>query len=425
MATNNKKRNRKIFNLITICALFAIVLSVGTFAWFIGIQTVDIQQFEIEVETTEGLLISMDGENWQYTLDVNTANQYAGNTNILDEGSGFTGLKPISTVGRADSTSSRMIMFEKASLTSGYGGLRLLTSRVDNYNKSTEGDDGLNQGDGYIAFDLFIKNISEDAYYTDNEPLNEEAIFLSTNSAVTTSANGVAGTGIENSIRVAFMQVGRVISTNENPATITGITCTSGGAGDDQVTGICRDAVIWEPNDSVHVQNAIEYYNVSCKERIAEDIYVDGYNKEGTCEIITTNQAVSTYAVNKELVVDDMVDTYDGFNKYDDTITSYTDFVDAEDGVKDEYKLVDYDYFTDTEKVKTGNDRPQFMSLAPNSITKVRVYVYLEGQDIDNYEFASLGEEVTINFGFTKERYTAADVDHVGEDVDTTPTAGI
>ena len=45
------------------------------------------------------------------------------------------------------------------------------------------------------------------------------------------------------------------------------------------------------------------------------------------------------------------------------------------------------------------------MTLAPNSITKVRVYIWLEGQDIDNYNFAQLGKQITINFGFTKERY--------------------
>ena len=51
------------------------------------------------------------------------------------------------------------------------------------------------------------------------------------------------------------------------------------------------------------------------------------------------------------------------------------------------------------------------MTLAPNSITKVRVYVYIEGQDIDNYDFAQLGKSIQVNFGFTKERYTTDDYD--------------
>ena len=63
-------------------------------------------------------------------------------------------------------------------------------------------------------------------------------------------------------------------------------------------------------------------------------------------------------------------------------------------------------------KHKEGTARPTFMLLAPNSITKVRVYVYLEGQDIDNYDFASLGKRISVTFGFTKERFYGKDVDY-------------
>ena len=58
--------------------------------------------------------------------------------------------------------------------------------------------------------------------------------------------------------------------------------------------------------------------------------------------------------------------------------------------------------------------RKEFMSLAPNSITKVRVYIYLEGQDIDNYDFAQIGKAISINFGFTKQRFTEDDIDYNG-----------
>ena len=104
------------------------------------------------------------------------------------------------------------------------------------------------------------------------------------------------------------------------------------------------------------------------------------------------------------------------------TSASYFD-EDTTDEQRKAAKLVDYDYFTDTEKDYTGNDRPQFMSLAPNSITKVRVYIYLEGQDVDNYDFAQLGKKISVNFGFTKERYTEDDVDHEGPSTDITDTA--
>ena len=68
------------------------------------------------------------------------------------------------------------------------------------------------------------------------------------------------------------------------------------------------------------------------------------------------------------------------------------------------------DYFTDTEKAKVGVERPTFMTLAPNSVTKVRVYVWIEGQDVDNYDFSSLGGQVSVNFGFTKERFEQSEI---------------
>ena len=37
-------------------------------------------------------------------------------------------------------------------------------------------------------------------------------------------------------------------------------------------------------------------------------------------------------------------------------------------------------------------------------ITKVRVYLWLEGQDVDNYDVIA-GDSIKINFGFTKDRY--------------------
>ena len=55
------------------------------------------------------------------------------------------------------------------------------------------------------------------------------------------------------------------------------------------------------------------------------------------------------------------------------------------------------------------------MTLAPNSVTKVRVYVYIEGQDVDNYDFASLGKKISVAFGFTKERFYGEDIDYDGD----------
>ncbi|MDD4406999.1 MAG: DUF5011 domain-containing protein, partial [Bacilli bacterium] len=181
----------------------------------------------------------------------------------------------------------------------------------------------------------------------------------------------------------------RVIAKTTNPNTITSITCSDTG----EVTGICRNAPIWEPNDKNHHPNAINWYNTVCKKRIGLD--VRNFNSySGSCNPINDGNAYPTYAVNSPIGSANNVDIYDGvtYNGY-----SYSN------------KLTNFSYFTDTMRDRIGIDRQEIFTLAPNSITKIRVYVYIEGQDIDNYEYASLGKKIGVQFGFTKERFSASD----------------
>lgn len=419
--TKNKKHNKKLRKIIMLLVLCTVILSVSTYAWFIGMKTVDVESFDIKIATTEGLFLSLNGKDWSYDLDLATLKDkaYEGNANVWLDGE-KEGLIPMSTVGDMDATSSRMKLYEKGSLTAIKGGARLLTSRVDNYTNKNETSNEFIEGDGYVAFDLFIKNLSGNAYYSENEPKNEEAIYLTTNSQVINNSTGEKSdnTGIENSLRVGFAQIGRVENDESKAADdtyikkITGITCAGdtveegGSVAKGGVTGICRSAQIWEPNDTKHVQNALNYYKTNCLVRTGEEILEDA-SYGAACEDLELTKAYPTFAVSKDIQIADKVNIYDGdvdtFNKYAANSTDYDTYSKATD--KSTYKLVNYKYFTDTDKMKAGTARPQFMSLAPNSITKVRVYIWLEGQDIDNYDFASLGQKVAINFGFTKEQF--------------------
>ena len=96
----------------------------------------------------------------------------------------------------------------------------------------------------------------------------------------------------------------------------------------------------------------------------------------------------------------DNIDIYDGaeFNTYTPAAASV--------------KVNKFPYFTDSMKELRGTARPEFMTLAPNSITKLRIYIYIEGQDIDNYDFAQIGKKIAVNFGFTKERFDDEENDY-------------
>ena len=388
-------RSKRVRNLIVIFSLTAVVISVATYAWFIGMRTVNVSSFDVEIASTDSLLLSLNGKAWDTTININESNVndesvvYAGNTNTW----GGAGLIPVSSIGAMDTNASRMKIFEKASLTSTPGGYRLMASRVNNT--------GTTEQDGYVAFDLFVKNFSGTQYIKALNELDEEAIYLTTDSAVTVAAagvdGGVDGAGIENSVRVAFAQIGRVAGTTTNASTITGITCNP--AAESDVTGICRTAQIWEPNDTKHVANAISWYNTSCKTRKSGEDGADvtkASSYDGSCLPVTDTNAYDTYAISSAIDSDNNVDIYDGADY--NTYAGSSAFLTA------------YSYFTDTMKIKTGTARPTFMTLSPNSITKIRVYIYIEGQDVDNYDFASIGRKISVKFGFTKERYAESDV---------------
>ena len=404
-----KRKNKHIKRarrMIIACALMAFILSTGTYAWFVGMKTVNVSSFDVEIAAIDGLSLSLDGVKWADTVEINKENYSTVNTSNNTNSWGGSGLYPVSSVGIIDTDVSRMIMYEKGSFTTTPGGYRIMASQVLNT------VDGNLEQDGYVVFDLFIKNLSGHEYYKDLNVLNEEAIYLTPDSKVTVSSSGgVPGTGIENSVRVGFAQIGRVEATETDQATITGITCTS----DTNVTGICasRPAQIWEPNDRFHVQNAINWYETSCLKRTAADL-TKRTSFDGACKALKDGDYVQTNAISGVIGYADQVDVYDGtdYNGYTASIAET-----AQDG-----KLFAYDYFTDREKSLTGVDRPTFITLAPNSITKVRIYIWIEGQDVDNYDFASLGKKISVGFGLTKERMFDEDFNYVNPEGADLPT---
>ena len=409
---NEKKHRRRVRSLLLSLVFTAIILSVSTFAWFIGMRTVNVSSFDVTIASTKDLLLSLNGTKWEETVTINATNfdddVTTGSGTVYDGHTNWwagSGLIPMSSVGDIDIPSSRLKLFEKSSMTATAGGYRLMASQVPNTDV-TKGE-----VNGYVAFDLFIRNFSGTNYISSLNPADEEAIYLSIDSEVSVASSGVQNTGIENSVRIAFAQIGRVIGTTADLsesgdaaalALITGIDCAGTAGG---VTGICRTAQIWEPNDTKHVAGAINWYETSCLKRIAKEL-TDSASYDGTCGTVVNGTAYPTYAVNSEIGSSDKVDVYDG-NAYN----SYTGSI-APSG--DVAKLTAFPYFTDSHKIKTGIQRPEFITLAPNSVTKVRVYIWIEGQDIDNYDFAAIGKAITVGFGFTKQRFTEDDINYTG-----------
>ena len=401
MKNRNEEHGKRVKRLAIGCGLCGIILAASTYAWFIGMKTVNVSSFDVKVAAIDSLLLSLDGKTWGNEVAINEDNFQTVNTsNNTNSWGGSEGLVPMSSVGIINTDTSRLTMYEKGSFTQVPGGYRVMASKVRN--------EGATEAEGYVAFDLFVKNQSGNEYYKNLNVLNEEAIYLTPNSKVSVASTGNANAGIENSVRVAFAQIGRVIGTTTDQATVTGITCDTAG----EVTGICanRPAQIWEPNDTAHVANAIKWYDTNCLTRTGDDVTDKtgyGSGEAGKCAKVEDGKAYPTYAISGVIDHTDNVNAYDGeaYNGYTTSVAT-----DAEDG-----KLVSYPYFTDSMKDIAGVNRPQLLSLAPNSITKIRVYIWIEGQDVDNYDFASLGKQISIAFGFSKEQLYGEDIGYTGE----------
>ena len=421
---NNKKRQkRKLGWLFTLTGVTALVLIVETYAWFIGTGSINTSEFEIGVSTEESLFLSLDGSHWGTSLKITKENvlasptgqsanknedhyAYEGHTNSWVEDG--IGLIPISTYGEIDTTVSRLKLFGKSSLTATKGGYRLISTRIDNYSAAEDGEGYVSEQGGYVAFDLFIKNGEGTDYIAEFNAEDDEAIYLTTNSSVTVAKEGTdteEDYGLANSVRIAFAQIGRIASHKSiySASNAVSITCetTTETDNDGKVTGLCEDTkpTIWEPNDKLHDAELIKHFNRVCKGRSegADGKIVYGDSENAKCITLTeeSEEIVHTYVVKEDIVSQDNVDVYDGINGFE---------------VDEDYKLGIYENtFTDSHKIEKDEKRPAFFKLAANSVTKIRVYIYLEGQDVDNYDLISLGKKIKINFGFTKDQFDLQD----------------
>ena len=407
------RRYRRLFILIIITFITAVTLAVETYAWFVGLSTASTNEFTISISSPDGLELSLNGSYWTngnspllikdtnhtYITETGCSNAncaYSGNTNRYP-----TSLVPVSTIGEIDTTTSKLKLFEESSLSANEGGYYVRSKSISN--SSTEENK-------YVAFDLFIRNGKRSGYNGTYNMNEEEDVYLSADSFATTNISGnTPDYGAANSLRVGFFEIGRVASSGYTASDITGATCTSTNS---NVTKLCTGSSnmiktgstlytndelqastwnIWEPNHASHTTNLVNYYNASCRGRATATAY------SAQCSQLDTGSSKKTYGMKSAINVS-TVNVYDGLD-----LNTYTDSSTYLSEVKT-YKTSD--------ATTTSEAKQPILKLAGNSITKVRVYIWLEGQDIDNYDIISKNPSVKVKFGLTKDRYGVDDTNN-------------
>ena len=60
MEKRNRRHEKRVKRLLVGTGLCAIILSVSTYAWFIGMKTVNVTAFDVEIAAIDGLSLSLD-----------------------------------------------------------------------------------------------------------------------------------------------------------------------------------------------------------------------------------------------------------------------------------------------------------------------------------------------------------------------------
>lgn len=174
---------------------------------------------------------------------------------------------------------------------------------------------------------------------------NDKELYLSSNSGVVN--NGDQSSGIENAARIAFLNEGTT-SDNANLA---------------QNLNQASEAIIWEPNYDVHTEYGV---------RNAQSVY-------GITTSMTNGNLLPYEGVISDIATTDQVLITQASSNY------YPQF----------FRNVNVAIST-----PFGNTTNQRLLTLNPSITKIRVYMWIEGQDVDCEDNASYGD-ISFNLEFT------------------------
>ena len=414
MGKKSKKTKRKselkiIFFIILVAAALFIV---STYAWFSTQRNVSITNLNGAVQVAEGLEISLDAENWANEIVLGSGegqldiieDAYDGHRNLSP-----TELLPLSTLGLVgENMSDLQLLRGKVTNTKQLSGI------VEASHDDTITDREDLKFAGHFAFDVFLKNSSKMTQEVDELQLNyDSTVHIMANEEGTDKSN----TGLQNTVRVAFAKFG---GTKDGGGNVTGVAEVSeddpleilrltGATGSDADDVYITDVAIWEPNAATHVDYIVKNNN-NITWNPADSISPTTTGAKGE-KLFTAKTKMPTYALKPAAIGKEIADLYnwDGQVNKDVlakqiTLQTTVDPDKAGDKVgtfNDEvYEGVQNLISTSSPNV-TEAGAVKF-TIPANTICRLRVYVWLEGQDVDCINYASHGGGITVNIGLVK-----------------------
>lgn len=405
MEQNKQKNSRKRLNsLILLVAFTAVMLIVSTYAWFSTQKNVTVSGIKGKVNVAEGLQISLDGDVWANSIDLGAFtldddnNPLKSSTYLADadatfenpyeyaDGTSATNVTPeeflpASTAGKENGSGVTTLKMYRGNITDS---VKLDTiGLIDELSTTVE--------PGIFAFDVFLQNNSG----TSTTP---DVLQLEPNSSVTVNKST---TGLQNTLRVGFalydttsvlssteVRTGAEIIANTKDKTVSNVAIWEPNA--------YTDGAVAEGNAAAHVDQIVK--SMTYLKLSETDAGTAGLTYNATATPINNVAKLPTYAVTSEAIDAETISTTPerkGLLNTFDWATPSTGLV------KQVALQTPTKGFDTAQELISAKDSGQF-TIPANTYVKMRIYVWLEGQDVDCLNHASLGGGVNLNVGFSK-----------------------
>lgn len=324
---------------IIIILLFGVLSIIATYAWFSVNLNVKIKTFKIEVTKNNGLSISFDGINYDTFIEISKEE-------LIDK---LAATYPNNTtqwasMGLSPVSSNGITNFNRPvfNIFESNDGVRYRDKSKTNgflYTSLVE-ENERREYSRYIAFDIFLKNETD-------SPKSDNIYFDNGTSVTIEEGTTEEMRGLLNSVRLGIVKIG---STNLEASAnqVQNIQCNNN----------CR-SIIYEPNSTEHTDLSIEKakrYGIN----------------------LIKGQKFPTYAYIRA-----------GGPIYVANAVSGSPNLDT-------------NYFALQNTMTEANFGNSLFEI-PNGITKARIYLWVEGQDIDSLETNSFGADISVAINFVKD----------------------
>lgn len=333
---------RKINKKLTtiVILLLGILLIFSTYAWFSTNLNVKIKTFRMVIEKNSDLSISFDGVNFEHNLEITRNTIIDDLYELYPNHTNQWAANGFIPVSSSGIPNSNTPKFDMYE-TSGVMYTRHDRERLNGFLRTRIAKESApREYNSYLAFDLFIKN-DTGSPESDNLYLQDTTIIQAIDENISEEMLGLV-----NSFRIGIVRIGSV-NLNASVNEIQNVSCNNN----------CQQ-IIFEPNSKNHTDLSIERAAKHDIELI-DGIKFPTYASKKAGSKIYVKESIPGPSLNTEY-----------------------------------YKL---------QETRDENDFDRAIFEIPNGITKARIYVWIEGQDIDSLETDSEGAEVEIGIDFTKD----------------------